>query len=1382
MIKAETLMVVVAAITASAAAATYYVDDDNYGRAGLDGSTEALAYGTIQDAVDAAPSGSTVIVLPGTYDKGGVYCDGSTNRVFVDDKKLTIKSSEGREKTVIVGAKDPDTVDDPTKCGNGPNAERAFRIRNVSSDKTVLVEGFTVTGAAVAEPFSAKPANYGSVAYVTGSSERYACFVDCDFHHNSGSRGLLYGGTCVRCFIHDNFLPDGKGTATWYGWLLNCVVARNAQGAVVTGGRAVNCTIIDIGTLNGNVGKVGSESTKFFNCLAQYANGNGEGMSFDHCVLRFENSLSVNEVKDCIEHAERFQCVSPLTDDYRLRPSSQAVGFGDAAAIADVWVPEGVDRYLDFYGNPIPESGMIAAGAVQATAEPLSSSVLFDGLVTLKDGQNVYVGLNYAAATEYPVQWHVKPVLTAGQHLFGFHIDGVSNARRFPEMDDTLWLMPPPAAPAGYDIYCHVHKTSSAIYVDPTNGRDDSTGAGDVRGSADRPFATLQAAADLASAQSDIYAYAVIYAAEGVYDRGGKLAAGVSNRVAVSSQVRIKGAGADRTVIKGHLDVESPASERAADGRGPAAMRCAFLDGNGSAIQGFTLTEGRCLYDDGNGGHTGNSNRTWGGGVYAYGSLDELTPGGKGFVLDCVITNCLAIRGASVGNCNVFRSLITDIAYGQCRYSYFHSCVFRNVSIEGRTDLEYSQEAVIGSGCVVVQSNDFGLPTLGCYYGSTGNALNCISKYGNLVSANTSKYWRGCLAFGYSSYAGSGYVQADPEYVDEANADYEVHGSSPAFDCTTLPDDYWKTYCSDFNSMPLVFVNGRPLAGAFHTPLADRAAFVVSQSSAKGNAQPTGLQVVPAGGSLTVTASDTTRRFLGFAVNGSEPVATNSLFLCAPEGAMPLGQTKVEAVYSTNWYVNANVDADKGVVGDDANDGFTPETPKRTLEKIMEVDLDAGDVVHAAPGVYDQGSMTAKYAVFGDNGDSITPVRVCVDGGIALVGDEGAEKTVIKGEWAPTSNEIPYGGGSPMRCANVAAGGRIVGFTLTGGSTPYASNSGESVQYNGGGVLAPWAGRTSSGVPLVQDCIISNNWAGRGGGAMGGVFKNCMFVNNYSKEDGNANYRSQMENCLISMNHGKSDSACVVRFPYGMANVTMAEDNITDSTGQPTKYFIYDYDTYKSGIYNSIVMGGSGNSSRMAATNCLFVSGITHASEGLWGSCEKVTTEALKFDASCRPAVDSPAVDAGANAFVLSPTDLAGGQRIYNGTVDIGCYEYDWRGDYAAAIGGGVKVERASEGVTLLAGAVHVPDGGIVAGSWPAPRARARYTIPLSASDGTLAGRLVNEEAGFERDVSATDGSVTDVFKLQDTALGFTFVFSGTGEGVLSGFDQSVPGFRLVIP
>ena len=99
MTRTVTLMAVVAAITTSAAAATYYVDDDNYGKTGLNGSTEALAYGTIQDAVDAASSGSTIIVLPGTYDKGGVYCDGSTNRVFVDDKKLTIKSAEGREST-----------------------------------------------------------------------------------------------------------------------------------------------------------------------------------------------------------------------------------------------------------------------------------------------------------------------------------------------------------------------------------------------------------------------------------------------------------------------------------------------------------------------------------------------------------------------------------------------------------------------------------------------------------------------------------------------------------------------------------------------------------------------------------------------------------------------------------------------------------------------------------------------------------------------------------------------------------------------------------------------------------------------------------------------------------------------------------------------------------------------------------------------------------------------------------------------------------------------------------------------------------------------------------------------------------------------------------
>ena len=65
------LMSVAMAISQAALSQTYYVDDDNFGKPGMDGSSETLAFGTIQEAVDAAASGSTILVLPGTYDKGG---------------------------------------------------------------------------------------------------------------------------------------------------------------------------------------------------------------------------------------------------------------------------------------------------------------------------------------------------------------------------------------------------------------------------------------------------------------------------------------------------------------------------------------------------------------------------------------------------------------------------------------------------------------------------------------------------------------------------------------------------------------------------------------------------------------------------------------------------------------------------------------------------------------------------------------------------------------------------------------------------------------------------------------------------------------------------------------------------------------------------------------------------------------------------------------------------------------------------------------------------------------------------------------------------------------------------------------------------------------
>ena len=102
-------------------------------------------------------------------------------------------------------------------------------------------------------------------------------------------------------------------------------------------------------------------------------------------------------------------------------------------------------------------------------------------------------------------------------------------------------------------------------------------------------------------------------------------AVATSNRVVVKAGVKLVSTdGPEKTFIVG---AESPDPYEDGFGCGPGAIRCACLN-KGSELRGFTLT----------GGRTGNQN---GGGVAYYSSDVD-----GGLVEDCVISNCVAARGA----------------------------------------------------------------------------------------------------------------------------------------------------------------------------------------------------------------------------------------------------------------------------------------------------------------------------------------------------------------------------------------------------------------------------------------------------------------------------------------------------------------------------------------------------------------------------------------------------------------------------------------------------------------------------------------------------------------------------------------------------------------
>ena len=1299
---------------ATYAADTWYVSASNFGKSGLDGKSEATAWGTLQDAHDNAAAGDTIKVLEGTYDKGEMYYAEHTNRLVVS-KKLFFEAAGAREKTHIVGKLATVKADGtPSTNGCGKDGMRCVCVTADGYGSTFT--GFTIRNGSSSnsgsDPIHGGNTKAGGGAInVRGSAASHECqnvyFVECVISNSFATwGGAMRGGTAIRCLIVNNGGSSFGGVCCSAG-LWNSVLVGAAQFSSDRPACGNYCRIVN-STIAATANRGYNRHGVCYNTLFTSCGADAMGYLPDAVPSYYNCTNTVVGV------------YSPATWDFRPVAGLEAHGNGKTSYLTEVMpLPEGIEM-KDFNGNPIDLTKETCdIGAVQGAVQNAAGAVELP-LGTEVDGIQVPLyKTTYARSTDWPKALVLKP---SEEKFYNYRATGDvcgGFEYRFLQRDGTYHMIPPPFANQKVTLASKTYTYEYWCKPDADASVADGTEA--------KPFRTIQDAIVAGTnAMAAASGSAVINLFPGDYREGKEWSRDHWNRFVLPSNKSFlirSTAGSERTFVYGEAD-QNPVAECYA-GCGPNAMRCASLEsGNNSAVQGVTFADGHSNFAD----PVKDAKSDQCGGVFA----------DSQHILDCVITNCTAVRGAATYYGSFMRCKFYDcVSYSGClRYSRILSC-YVDPSCRGGekpADVAFSSITVIGSGTKVVLCTSPVGYTQADYAYSTmfgKQKVNKVVQWGSVFRSAT----------GYSEGA-EGYVVMDPLYVDFGNKDLRLMTGTPALDASAAAigergSDSWNKWASnitafaqsDVNGSRLKVSGGKMLPGCFHDTV-DGVYFIANKGGVSIEEDSLGKVIASESLPISVVPVAGTRPCIGFALNGVtnrfDDAENVEVRFTAENVAAAGGGIYAEAIYTKDWYADPN--------GNDSNCGFTPRTAKKTLAAAMAMTAE-GDTVHAAEGRYEEGYGSAKPSA--DDPES----RIYIPKNRELVADGDVSRTFIVGRRGTDEFTDNLGCGSnSVRCVYMAKETLLKGFTLVDGyACPQTGvNDDYGAPFNGGAIYGTAGGRDST---IVLDCVISNCAAYNYAAGREVSFVNCLITGNKAK-------RGITSECY--------HFGCVIDGNWANTAALLLHTRVVDTTVGPNAYKLDGTAGVALGarssdaahILNSLILAKSTVGELVkTVSNCVFAAGMGSEVSVTNNSfnCRFASAEELQVDENLRPiagknvACDIADAEAG-DVFGerLTGMYMALRSRANNGNrLDAGALEADWRGRYANDVGGktfSVSVAdnavEESEMRTVL-----IPDGARFAGAWTNGSGGMRtYAVSFVVPEG---GTLSVKVDGTERTFAA---------------------------------------------